>query len=410
MPAYKYRAVNAQGRITRGQIAAANEVELAQQLGANGFELIEARAKRETPRLALVPLKAPPQTRQRVSRRAVPVFCAQMADLLKAGVPFVEALRDVTEATEPGALRDALMDITRAVNHGSRIADAFARAPRLFPSVFVAILAAGEASGDLTHTFARLARYAEARARTAEQLRRALRYPAFLLLVTLGTVAFMMLLVVPEIVSFLNSINSELPLTTRLLIAASDIIAGGWWIIALGVMFIAAALAGLRQGSERAARVIDGLLLRLPLVGKMARKIALSRFMHSFAILYESGIGIVASLRHARASLGNRVLEAQIDEAEKLIIAGRAISSALDGILPIFALRMIKVGERSGALGKSLYDIAEMQERDVAAATEQLIGSLEPALTLVIGAMLAWVVMAVLGPIYGSLGKLGAMG
>lgn len=402
MPAYHYRAVNAKGRIARGQIAAANKSELAQHLGSTGLELIEARAKKETPARQSNPIHWP----KRVSPRALPVFCAQITDLLKAGVAFVDALRDVTEATEPGPMRDALTDITRAVNHGGRIAEAFARAPRLFSPVFAAILDAGETSGDLPRTFARLTRYTEASAKTREQTRRALRYPLFLLVIAVGTITFMMTMVVPQIIQFLNSIDGELPVTTRMLIATSDFVVAGWWMIALAVIGALATVTALRRSSERAAKFIDGALLHMPLAGAMLRKIALARFVHSFAILYESGIGIVASLRSAKATLGNRVLEAMLDDAEARILSGSSLSSAMEGILPSFSLQIIRIGERSGMLGKSLHDIAETQDREVTALTERLIGSLEPALILFVGGLLAWIVLAVLGPIYGSLGKI----
>jgi type IV pilus assembly protein PilC len=159
----------------------------------------------------------------------------------------------------------------------------------------------------------------------------------------------------------------------------------------------------------RTARFVDSTLLRVPVVGEMLRKIALARFMHSFATLYESNIGIVGGLRNARATLGNHALEALLEDAEKQILSGQPLSSALEGILPVFALRVIRIGERSGGLGKSLHDIAHMQYREVNAMTQRLIGGLEPALTLVIGGLLAWIVLAVLGPIYGSLGKLTGM-
>lgn len=401
MPAYSYRAVHTSGRVARGHLAAANESELAQNLGASGLELVWAQEKPEMPlRLHLI---------HRVPPRALTIFCSQMADLLRVGVPFVDSLREITAATESGPLRDALNDITRSINHGSRVASAFARHARLFPAVFVSILAAGEASGDLARTFGHLTRYAETQARTRDQTRRALRYPLFLITIVFAVVVFMMMMVVPQVIQFLNSIDSELPVMTRLLIGVSEIFADTWWLMALGVLGIAIGIGILRHSSERTARVIDGLALHLPLIGPVLHKQALSRFMHSFAILYASGVGILGSLRSARATLGNRAMEAAVEEAEQKITAGQALSTALAGILPSFAVRIIRIGEHSGALSKNLNDIAEIYDREAADITERMIGTLEPALTIVIGGLLAWVVLAVLGPIYGSLAKINTL-
>ncbi len=402
MPAYKYRAVHASGRIAHGHIAAANERELTQHLGYSGLELIEAHARKET--------RSQFRWRQRIAPRTLAVFSAQMADLLKAGVSFADALQDIIKSAENGILRDALTDIHRAINHGSRIAAAFALYPRLFPPVFTAILAAGETSGNLDGTFTQLTRYAETRARTQEQLRRALRYPLFLLLVAFGVTAFMMAMVVPQIIAFLNTIDSQLPVTTKILIAVSRIFAECWWMIILAAIVLAATLSLLRLASERAALFIDALLLRIPVLGGVVEKLALARFANSFAILFQSGVGILASLRSAKATLGNRALESALDGAEQQVRSGRSLSMAMTGILPPFAISMIRTGEKSGRLGKSLDDIAASYDREVADVTQRLIAMLEPALTILIGGILAWIFLAVLGPIYGSLSKLNGVG
>lgn len=398
MPSYRYRAVHTSGRIAQGDVAAANEWELAQYLTDSGLELIEAREKKER----TIQWRLP----QRVKPRDLALFSAHMLDLLKAGVPFMDTLRDIIQTTKSGTFHDALTDILRTINHGSTIAKAFGTHPRIFPDVYIAILAAGESSGNLNETFAHLLRYAEGRARTHEQLRKALRYPLFLLSVALGVVAFMMLMVIPNIILFLSSIDSQLPFMTRLLISISDLFAKCWWIILLMIFIAALFIATLRRNSDNALLIIDGSILRLPIVGEIVNKLSLARFAHSFSILFQSGVGVLSGLRSAKGTLNNRALEAALEKADRTIQAGRSLSLALEGLLPAPALRMIKVGEQSGQLGKSLNDIAENYDREVTDVTNRLIGSLEPALTIMMGAVLAWVVLAVLGPIYNSLSTL----
>jgi type IV pilus assembly protein PilC len=403
MPAYRYRAVHASGRIAEGRLAAANEWELAQHLGDAGLELIEARAKSATatPR---------PRLRQRTTPRELAQFCVQMADLMQAGISFPDALQDIAATDEAGGLRDALLDCGRAIGHGSPIAAAFARHPRLFPDAFRAILGAGEKSGDLAMTFTHLARYAEGRAKTIEQLRRAVRYPLFLLAVAGGVVVFMMTMVVPQIIQFLNSIDSQLPLMTRMLIGVSAIVAANWWIAGLVLIALFPALHFLRRHSESAARTIDDAILHLPLIGIVWRKMALTRFAQSFAVLFRSGVGIPHGLKDARATLGNKALEYMLIDAERQVQSGCALSTALNSIFPPFAIRMLRTGERSGQLANALDRIATTCEREANEAAEKLIGAMEPVLTLLIGGLLGWIVLAVLGPIYGNLAKITGVG
>jgi type IV pilus assembly protein PilC len=399
MPAYSYRAVHNTGRVTRGTATAANESELAQSLGHAQLELIEARESRE-PATRGVAFRS---SFRATPPRALALFCSQTADLLKAGMVLLDALADLAAMMESGALRDALYDVTRSLSHGSRIAEAFARHPRVFPKVFIAILAAGEASGDIGLAFEQLAAYVESRARMNERLSRALRYPLFLLAVAFGVTTFMMVLVVPQIVSFLNSIEGQLPPATRVLIAVSNMFGAVWWMMGLALIGGALLAVCLHRTSSRAARFLDGLFLRLPVVGAVMEKLMLARFAQSFAILVQSGLTIPESLQGARDTLGNRALEVRLDTAAARVTAGSPLSSALAELLPPFALRIMRVGEQGGRLPKSLDDIAVTYDREAGDSVDRMIGALEPGLTLLIGGLLAWVVLAVLGPIYGSL-------
>ncbi|MGE3623060.1 MAG: type II secretion system F family protein [Bdellovibrionales bacterium] len=403
MPAYHYRAVDYSGRIARGSSAAANETELAQNLSRTGLELIEARLKRAS---GVAP-------RHRFARHLpasiLVQFTSHMADLLRAGIPFTEALNDTTQLAEVATLRDALLDIYRAINHGAGIAQAFRRHGRLFPDTFTAILAAGEKSGDLAATFDHLLRYTEARARTIEQLRRALRYPLFLLAVAVGIIGFMTTMVIPEIIQFLGSLDSRPPFTTRVLIASSAFVSRYGWAILLTFVMCGLALYVLHRISGTVARIVDTLVLRLPFIGPVLRKIALARFTHGLAVLHQSGVGLIDSLRGAGLTLGNRALAYRLDRAIVHVESGQPLSAAISDLLPAFAVHVIRVGERSGKLNKSLEDVAVAFDRQVTAATSRLIGALEPALTLLVGCLMAWIVLAVIGPIYGSLGQLGTM-
>lgn len=405
MPSYRYRAVHETGRIASGVATARNEIELAQLLGGAQLELIEAREKKNKSSHTWPQFLSAP-----VSQRALALFCAQMTDLLKAGVPLLDGITDLTAVMSSGALRDSLNDIARSLRHGSRIAPAFARHPQIYPSVFVAILASGEASGDIMQAFEQLTGYVESRARMNEHFKRALRYPLFLMAVAFAVVTFMMVLVVPQIVAFLNSIDTQLPPATRFLIKVSHLFSEVWWLLALCLGSSVVATIFLRRLSPRAACFIDSCVLSSPIFGDVILKLMLARFAQCFSILVQSGLNIPESLKGARDTLGNRALETKLDQVLQRIISGDLLSNAMNLLFPPFALRILKIGEQGRGLPKSLADIARHYDREATESAERMIGMLEPGLTLMIGALLAWVVLAVLGPIYGSLSHMNVMG
>lgn len=398
MASFAYRAVHASGRIQKGHMTAANENELAFYLRQIDLELIEAKkARRETPRRNGLKLKG----------GDLIGFCGQMEDLLRAGSPFDEALALVIETLEPGsALAARLAAVAQAIRAGSSVSGAFAASALPYDPVFLALLEAGEQSGDLAATFARLTRQLRRQAQIKRELTRALRYPLFLLAVAFAVTSFMMGFVVPEIVSFLTSLGGELPLATRILLRLAGLFETLWWLApALALLGWLAVKAGRRLSPAFAERA-DGWKLALPSWGPVLRKLALARFAASLNILLKSGLSLPDSVRIAGATLGNLFLSARAREAADRLIEGRAFSQASASLFPPPVLQMIKVGEKSGAVPKALEEIARSYDRETQESVAAFLGALEPALTGLIGALLAWIVLAVLGPVYGSLGPL----
>ncbi len=399
MPSYAYRAVHISGRVSRGEMAAANENELADYLSQSGFELIHAREKQKpSSHIAFLRASVPP--------RCIASFCMRMHDLLQSGIIFPDALRDVTETTENRTMAGALGQILHALSNGTGIADSFTLS-HLFSPLFIAIVGAGETSGDMTHIFSYLATHTENTAKNAEKTRRALHYPVFLFLVAGSAVLFMMVMVIPQIVQFLNGIQGHLPFSTRLLVALSSLFTNyglttaSILILSGGVIYIA------KKTIPSFALFCDAVLLRLPFIGNLITKISLARFTHSFAILFDSGCTVRDCMNQSTATLSNRALQQGMRDASEKITSGASLSLALAGIMPRYAIGLLRIGERSGNLNKSLHDISTTYEREAQEASESFIGILEPVLTLAIGAILAWTVIAVLGPLYGSLSVLG---
>jgi len=400
MPNFQYRAISDTGRKVSGKLAAANEAELDEHIDALGYELIDARQVRSSGNLSFLP--------QRVRVRELIEFCIDMDELIRAGVPVLDAVQDIRDSTGSDKLRDVLADVVRDLGSGIVLSQAFANHPETFDQLFVGVVNAGERSGNLEMAFQHLADHLRWRDDMNKRIRAAARYPLFTLVVTLALAGAMMIFLVPQLSVFLESMQIELPLMTRSLMATSAFVQAYWWLIVLvPALVIGLAWLGYRR-DDRIATAIDRLLLQLPIVGLTLRKIAMSRFAHFFTIMYKSGVGILECLDTARGVAGNRSLAKSLDEARTNVEQGSTLTDALrdTGEFPDMVVRMVRVGEQAGSLDKALESVSAFYDRDVRETVQQLVDSVQPTLTLVIGALLAWIVLAVLGPMYDSFSQM----
>lgn len=399
MPQYAYRAINDRGRSVRGKITAANENDLFQQLRAISLELVDTREVTDSKlRVALAP---------RVKIRDQIQLCVHLEQLQSAGVPLIEGLADVRDSTENARLRDMLAEIYRDVSQGSSISEAFSRHPRTFGTVFTALLAAGEVSGNLNESFRHLVKHLKWTDGINSKVKKAVRYPLIMLTLMLALFFFMMGMVVPEVVGFLKNMGTELPVFTTSLIATSDFVLESWYLM-IGVpigAFIALKMA--IKASYRVAYSMDYMVLRLPVLGDMVRKIAMSRFAHFFAIMFQSGVPLLQCLDTAKMVAVNRVLSEALDSVKEQVQNGEPLSRALGrtGQFPSLVIRMIRIGEDSGNLSGTLGHITEFYDRDVDEAVDGIVAMAEPALTLVAGGMMVWIIGGVFGPLYDSFGS-----
>ena len=238
------------------------------------------------------------------------------------------------------------------------------------------------------------------------QIKRALRYPLFLMLVATATTSFMLTMVVPQIVDFLLSTGGELPLSTKILIAFSKGFSACWW-LALATSFVLFfTLRFFRQSAKSFALFQDRLLLSLPVLGPTLRQFATARFAENFAVLLKNGVALPESLALAATTFTNQALREAAKEAQRAVIAGTPLSKAATSLFPPLVIQMLRIGEQSGQLNKALQDVTRHYDLEVKDRVERLIAAIEPALTILVGGLLAWVVLAVLGPIYGNLAHL----
>jgi len=233
-------------------------------------------------------------------------------------------------------------------------------------------------------------------------------YPAFMGTVVIAVVVFMMMYLVPKMVGFIKGMGHQLPLHTKLLIATSDIFVNYWYLV-LGIPLLAAAgIAVLVRSNPHARYRFDEMKLRLPVVGDILRKVILSRFAGVFAMMYSSGISILDSLRATEGVVGNQVIKNGLERVGEMIAEGQSITVAFQnvGMFPPLVLRMLRVGENTGGLDTALVNVSYFYSRDVRESISRLQALIEPALTVILGLVLGWVMLSVLGPIYDTITKL----
>ena len=399
MASFKYRAIDKLGRLANGQMDAQNEVDLEIRLTRMGLDLITYRAAKKASGLF---------ASNKVSNQDLVMFCFQMEQLSSAGVPLLECLNDLRESNPNPHFQKVLGAVSAEVEGGKLLSQALAEHPKVFNDVFVSLVDAGEQTGQLPTVFSNLFETIRWQDELMSQTKKLLAYPAFVAVVVLGAVAFLMSYLVPQMVSFLNNMGQTLPWNTRLLIALSDIFVNYWWLMIGVPILLVVLLASYINSNTNARYQFDLFKLNMPITGPILHKIIMARFARYFALMYQTGIPILDAIKICEDIVGNRVVASALSRAHAQVNAGDAMSESFQnaGLFPPLVVRMIKVGETTGALDKSLMNISYFYDRDVNDAMQKMLKLIEPALTVFLGAILAFIMFSVLGPVYDSFSKL----
>ncbi|MEK6210718.1 MAG: type II secretion system F family protein [Pseudomonadota bacterium] len=399
MPAFEYKAVDKTGRSARGKLDAANEVDLELRLRKMGLDLITTRQLRgHTPTLAS----------GSITRQDLITFCFDMEQISRAGIPIVEGLQDLREGMDNPRFREILTSVLEDIEGGKTLSQALAGFPRVFNTVFVSLIRAGELSGTLTEVFENLGSTLKWHDELVSQTRRLLAYPSMVLVVVLGVMLFLLLYLVPQVTALLKTMGLELPIQTRVLIWLSQFVAAWWPLLLVLPVASAAGVSFMVRTSPRARYLFDYAILHLPVLGEILQKIILARFANFFALMYRSGITILDAVRTSEDIVANRYVADGIKRAGQQINAGENLSEAFQnlGMFPPLVIRMLRVGETTGALDTALMNVTYFYNRDVRDSVDKALKLLEPTLTLVLGGMLALILFSVLTPIYDIIGKI----
>ncbi len=400
MPAFQYKAVDKTGRPARGALDAVNEVDLELRLRRMGLDLITFREIEKT--------GGGFGAGASITRRDLITFCFDMEQITRSGIPLLDGIRDLRDSIENPRFRDVLSTLNEDMEGGRILSQAMAQHPYVFDNVFVSLVRAGEQAGQLTAVFANLGSTLKWQDELASQTKRLMMYPALVLLVVMGVMLFMLMYLVPQVVQLLKTMGIALPLQTQVLIYASNFVINYWpFVFGAPLVFGAAAVILVRQ-SPRARYWWDYTKLHLPVIGPILQKIILSRFTNFFALMYQSGITILEAIRTSEAIVDNQVLADGLMRAGQQINAGDSLTETFQnlGIFPPLVIRMMRVGEATGALDTALLNVTYFYNRDVKEAVDKGLAMLGPLLTIGLGGMLAFVMWSVLGPVYDILGKI----
>lgn len=396
---YKYKAINHNGRPITGVVSAKNEADLYAQLQSANMELISCKsldAKKGGFNFSL--------SLEKVKVRDLIQFFIHMNQMQAAGVPLLDCLADVRDSSENGKVRDMLTDIYRDVSDGSSLSEAMEKHPKTFTNLYVSLIKAGEDTGDLTKSYTQLIKYLKWIDEMQSKIRKATRYPMVVTIVVIGVIYVMMGHVVPQIVGFIANLDQELPFYTVALIETSEFFQTKGLYVVLAPILLFALYKGARNLSEGFKFHTDALVLKMPIVGPILRKITIARYSQTFAALFSAGIDVVGALKSSRKTVDNLALINALEAVEAYVQAGNPLSDAFNacGEFPSLVIRMVKIGEESGNLTPVLEQVSDFYTKDVDEAVEGLIAMIEPGLTALLGGMILWIAAGVFGPIYSS--------
>ncbi|MFL8937635.1 type II secretion system F family protein [Rossellomorea oryzaecorticis] len=394
MTRFKYEGRDRSGR-KRGVISAPSKKEAMMRLKNQGIRVISAEEVPETLLTKEITLGNPVKLQQMV------VFMRQFSTLLKAGVTVVDATRILSAQTSSKALSKVLSEVEMELKEGIPLSEAFAKHRKIFEPLFINMLKAGEATGSLDETLERLGDHYEKQHTTRQKVIAALSYPAVVGIIAIGVVIFLLLAVVPTFVDMFADMGSELPLITRIVLGASEIVQKYWYVLVLLVILGAAGITLIRRKKET-KYYLDYFILRIPVFGSLIQKAALARMTRTFSSLFSSSVPILQSMVILERVVENEVIARVIKESRDSLESGGSLTEPMKDhwAIPPLVSHMISIGEETGSLDAMLSKIADFYEKEVEHTTDQLKSLIEPLMIVVLAALVGTIVTAIMVPMF----------
>jgi len=399
MKVFQYKAMDAAGHIRRGRLSSANLEELEASISGMGLDLLSCKqVTARTMRLY----------RKNISRRDLIDFCFQLEQLLQAGVALLTSLEDLRNSSENPRFGEILSALVDRIQDGKNFSSALEEFPRIFNEVFVNLVRVGEQSGELPAVLKNLAENLKWEDEIVARAKKALMYPSFVAIVVFSVVAFLMIYLVPQLVQFITSMEGTLPTHTKVLLFTSKVFSDYWYVfLTVPILFWGGLSTAMRMNPGVRLRV-DSFKLRLWLLGDIFKKIILARFASVFALMYRAGIPVLKILDIVHRISDNTAVAHAISDSRRQIAEGSSLTTAFasTGMFPPFVVRMINVGENTGDLESALHNVSYFYDRDVKERIDKVEAALEPMLTVVLGLILGWIMLSVLGPVYDLISKI----
>ncbi|MBY0578768.1 MAG: type II secretion system F family protein [Burkholderiales bacterium] len=398
MTLFAYRAIDKYGTVKHGVLDASNEADLEERLKRIGVDLISGKPVLRS-RLFFA---------GRVSRRELITFFFNLELLTRAGVPLLESLSDLRDTMDVPLFREIIAEMIENIEGGMHLSQAMALSPRIFDSVMVSLVRAGEESARLSAIFKHLTDSLKWQDEMRAQTRQILIYPAFVGTVVIAITFFLMIYLVPQLSTFFRNLGQTLPLQTRALLSVSEFFVHYRYVLLLAPIVLFAIIKSVTMLSEKMRYRVDQLKIRVWIIGPILLKIILARFANTFAIMYESGVSILDCIAISTGIAGNLVISDKLKRARVEIEAGKTLLQSFQeaGVFPSLVLRMIKVGEATGQLDEAFYNVSYFYERDTREAIRRVQVMIEPFLTVFLGTLLGWIMLSAITPIYDMLGKI----
>lgn len=394
MGMFEYTAKNAaSGQILKGMLDVPTRDEVIAFIRKNRMILVSVREAPAQVRM--------PGFKKRVSTRDVVIFTRQFATMINAGLPLVQSLTILSAQTENKSLKDITKAVVYDVEAGNTLADALRKHPKAFSDLYVNMVAAGEAGGILDTILLRLATFLEKNDALVRKVKGAMVYPGVIMSVAVIAVAVLLIFVIPTFSAMFASVNMTLPLPTRVVIGASHVLLRFWWLMFL---VLGVGIWGFRAyyRTPGGRKVVDGGMLRAPVIGDLLRKSAVSRFTRTLGTLISSGVSILDGLEITAKTAGNRVIHDAVMQSRQSIAGGETIAGPLQtsAVFPPMVISMISVGEQTGGLDDMLTKIADFYDAEVDVAVSALLSLMEPIMIVVLGVIVGGMVVAMYLPIF----------
>ena len=397
MKHFRYKAINNEGRYIKGKMAAENPADLATILRSTGLEIVSYKEERQSSGSFLDKI---------TSKDLIGIF-VHLEQLERAGVSIIDSIDDLKETADSAKVKNLMYEIHESIKNGSLFSESLAKRPDVFNPVHIGLITMGEKTGNLTNAFSSIIEDLKWSMDIKRKTRKAITGPLFGIIMMFVVIGIMTSVVVPKVTGFIVSQGLDLPLMTISLIAFSDFIKGNWYLIIFSVPFLWMVIKVLAQSPEMAVR-IDDLKLKIPIFGPIVTKIDSAKFCQFFAMTFRSGLGVIECLEAAGGVVKNRAVRRSILTIKQQVSDGQSLAKALasSGYFPNLVIRMFKIGEESGNMENALQNIKFFYDREINDSIDRLVGMIQPTLTIVMGGMIAWITIAVFGPIYGSFSKI----